>query len=318
MKKFLKNKIDTLSDIFCALIGGVPEKDEEIKAFLTENVDFAELLNHRDIEYIIHYHGYFPKETLKAIYSVLPPLVTVANGKKYAIFERTFAKLNEKESKRPDSRSINVDMQNAYRAFMLKYVHKYRIMKKNQSKYRSSNDRMLHPEAQKEAYKIRRQKMSEDEKEIVRMKAKEYQRKWRAENPEKVAVAAEKQKERRKNRTPLQIVGDRIISRKANRKYRENNREQINLRRREKRLILKEQNPELLKEMDRKTNSFPNRSKTCQTYYQKHKDKINQRCKNNPKVALYKRRYQNKKRWQEKTGEKVMSLLQAIINAKQR
>lgn len=318
MKEFTKNKIDTLADVFCAWIGGVPENDNEIKSFLNKNIDLTELLNHRDIEHIVHYHAFFPKETLKAVYSLLPPQVTLADGRKFAIFENAFAKLNNAESKHFGSIIVNVDMSRAYAVFMRKYVGKYQHMKKNYNKYRGANQKILYPDLQKKCYHRRRANMTPEELELSRKKSREYRRKWRAEHPEKMAVEAEKQRTRRQNRSLLQVINDRITSRKANRAYRENNREEIRERRNNDRARLKAENPELLKEMDRKHNAAANRTQTCRTYYQKHKEEINRKARNNPKVPTYKRRYQNKKRWQEKTGVKVMSLLQAIISAKQR
>lgn len=318
MESFSKNRIDNLSDVFCAWIGGIPENDNEIKYFLSKHEDVAELLHHRDIEHIVHFHGYFPPETLKAVYSLIPPQVKLANGKKFAVFEQDFEKMNTAESKRINARIVNVDMKTAYNVYINKYADKYMFMKANLKKFRSSNQRVLNPDQQKEWYKQRQLKMGEEEKELKREKAREYRRKWRAEHPENAAIEAAKQRERRKNRSELQILSDKITSRKANRKYRKNNREQIRLRRKNDRLRLKEENPELLKELDKKSNSSPKRAEICHNYYQKHKDEINRKAKENPMVQVYKNRYQIKKRWQEKTGVKVMSLLQAIISAKQR
>lgn len=225
--------------------------------------------------------------------------------------------MNKTESKIINARIVNIDMNAAYNVYINKYADKYMFMKANLKKFCSANQRVLNPEQQKEWYKRHQLNMSEDEKEIQRTKAREYRRKWRAEHPENAAIEAAKQHERRKNRSELQVLNDKITSRKANRKYRQNNREQIRLRRKNDCLRLKEENPELLKELDKKSNSSPKRAEICRNYYQKHKDKINSKAKKNPMVQVYKNRYRIKKRWQEKTEIKVMSLLQAIISAKQ-
>lgn len=317
MREFVKNKIDTLADLFCAWMGGIPDNDNEIKDFLQKNEELTALINHRDIEHIVHFHASFPPETVRAVYSLVPVKLPLANGKELVIFEKKFIAMNEAENKRLNSRTVNVDMSRAYKVFMTKYPAKARFMAKNKIKFKSHNERLLFPDRQKESYHRRRAEMTEEEKEISRKKSREYRRKWRAANPEKVAQGVVKQRERRKNRTMLQVINDRIISRKCNKKYRENNRELISKRRANKRQLLKHENPELLKEMDKKSNTSANRKKICSDYYQKHKEEINQRAKNNPKVKEYKRKYQIKKRWAEKTGPVVMSLLQAIAIKKQ-
>lgn len=317
MQEFVKNKIDTLADLFCAWMGGIPDNDNEIKEFLQKNEELAELINHRDIEHIVHFHASFPPETVRAVYSLIPVKIPLANGKELVIFEKKFMAMNEAESRRLNSRTVNVDMSRAYKFFMTKYPSKARFMAQNKIKFKSHNERVLFPNRQKESYHRRRAEMTEEEKEISRAKSREYRRKWRAANPEKVAKDAAKQKERRKNRTFLQVINDRITSRKSNKKYRENNRELISKRRVDKRQLLKQENPELLKEMDKKSNSCANRKKICSDYYQKHKEEISLRAKNNPKVKGYKQKYKIKKRWREKTGPAVMSLLQAIVAQKQ-
>ena len=317
MKEFTKEKIESLSDIFCAWIGGIPEDDNDIKYFLSKHEDLAYLLNHRNIEHIVHFHAYFPQEVVKSIYTLLPNSVCLSNGKKYLIFEHIFEKLNLAESKISNSRTVNIDLSRACNIYIHKYAEKHRYMQKKYQDLCATRQKASELAAQREAYKRRRQNMSEEEKEVQRKKSREYARKWRAEHPENAEIAAKKQKERRQNRTELQILGDRITSRKANRKYRKNNKQQINLRRKEARLRMKEENPELLKELDKKINSSPKRAEICHTYYQKHKEEIKRKAKENPNTRVYKERYKIKKRWQEKTGSVVMNLLQAIALHKQ-
>ncbi len=115
-------------------------------------------------------HAFFPKETLKAVYSLLPPQVTLADGRKFAIFENTFAKLNKAESKHFGSIIVNVDMSRAYAVFMRKYVGKYQHMKKNYNKYRGANQKILYPDLQKKCYHCRRANMTPEELKLSRKK----------------------------------------------------------------------------------------------------------------------------------------------------
>ena len=317
MEAFVKNKINTLSDVFCAWMGGIPENDNEIKYFLSRHEDLAKLLTHRDIEHVVHFHAYFPDEALKAVFSLIPARVKLANGKEFAVFEPHFIQMNTAEIKRINSRAINVNMKKAYDVYINNYADKYMLMAANYNKFRTANQRALNPEQAKEWYRSRQLNMSEEEKELKRKKAREYARKWRAEHSESAVKAAAKQRKRRQNRSEFQIINDRITSRKANRKYRKNHKEEIRQKQKETRLRLKEQNPELLKEMDNKINSSPKRAEICRTYYQKHKEEINRKAKENPNTQIYKKRYKIKKRWQEKTGPTVMNLLQALALHKQ-
>ena len=318
MLEFNKNRIDTLSDVFCAWMGGIPENDNDIKYFLSRYEKLASFLTHRDIEHIVHFHAFFPKETVRAVYTVIPPRVKLSNGKSFAVFEKKFEKMNSFEAKNPNGRAINVKMSALYSIYVTGYIEKAEFMRKNSSKFRSANDRILFPDKQKERYRLKRLSMTEDELEEYRKKGRDAMRKRRAEHPENKKIEADKMREKRKNRTDLQIIRDRITSRINNRTYRKNNREQIRARNNAARERLKQENPELLKERDKKTNTHPHRKEICRNYYQKHKEEINQRARNNPKVKEYKRKYALKKRWQEKTGAPVLSLLQAIVDYKQR
>jgi hypothetical protein len=94
-------------------------------------------------------------------------------------------------------------------------------------------------------------------------------------------------------------------------------KEVISERRKAWRTNLKEENPELLKAIDKKHNDSEKRSKRDKAYYLKHKDEISARAKANPKTAMYKRRYKLKQRL-KKTGPVISSLLLGIINSKEK
>ena len=114
----------------------------------------------------------------------------------------------------------------------------------------------------------------------------------------------------------MEQIQQRSANRRRNKKYRDNNNEAIRVRHNQRRAKMKEENPELLKALDKKHNETENRKIAGQKYYQTHKEEINRKAKENPKVKEYKKRYKNKKRFQEKTGVPILSLLQGIINAK--
>lgn len=318
MKAFHKNRIDNLSDVFCAWMGGTPENDQEVKDFLRQNEKLARLVNYRDVEKIVHYNAGFPPEVIRAIYAIIPVTVKLANGKEFTILEGHFKKMNSAEISRLNGRVISIDMSRAYKIYITDYADKALYMRKNYRKFRARNERILFPNRSKLSYLRRRDAMNEQQREEVREKNREYKRKWRAEHPDKVAEKAERRKERRKNRKEIDIISERIASRINNRKYRENNREKIRQRNNAARQRLKLENPELLKDLDKKNNSRPNRKKVCRDYYYKHKEEIKLRSQNNPNIKEYKKKYMVKRRWQEKTGPVVMDLLQALVLHKQR
>lgn len=313
MKKYSQDTIDSLAELFCAWMGGAPENDKEIKSFL-ESSRMGELIAPRDLENIIAGRGYFPQETILSVYTLVPVKVKM-KSKELAFFPQTFNKLNQKVSQTPNSCIININFAKASEVYEQGYAEKYKFVQENKNRLRAHNQKVKNPEAVKAAYQRRKLRMTEEEKAEYREKAKLRERKYRAADPEKAREIARKTWHRK---TLEQKEMLRIESRRRNRKYREEHKEEINLKRKQYREKLKKENPELLKEIDRQRNLSADRAKTCREYYQKNKEIISEKAKANPKTKEYKRKYKLKKRFQEKTGTTILSLLQGIANSKSR
>lgn len=115
--------------------------------------------------------------------------------------------------------------------------------------------------------------------------------------------------------TPDEQEKKRADNNRRNALYRAKNRERLRQKANARRANLKAENPELLKELDRKNNTRANRSEIGRRYYQKHKDEITMKAERNPMVKVYKKRYQIKKRLQ-KTGPILASLVAALAVTK--
>ena len=100
--------------------------------------------------------------------------------------------------------------------------------------------------------------------------------------------------------------------------YRQRHKQEISQKRRAARLKLKAENPDLVKEMDKKRNSRRKISGSDRRYFQKHKAEIRARLRENPKTNEYKRKYRNKIRFITKTGPQILALLNGIVAAKRR
>ena len=312
MKPYKPDNIDSLPELFYALIGGKPEDLGEIKSFLAHN-DLNKLLSANDIDNIIYYDGYFGDEnTMAAVYALLPIEIPLKNEKKINLLPSTFRKMNIKAAQNSASRIINVDFGKVFHVYSLYYAPKMRIIIKNKEKFQHENQKVKNPEAAKQAYHRRQAAKTEEEKAVDREKNRLRMQKYRAEHPEKRKSYYKKLE----TLTPLEQIQQRSANRRRNKKYRDNNNEAIRVRHNQRRAKIKEENPELLKALDKKHNETENRKIAGQKYYQTHKEEINRKAKENPKVKEYKKRYKNKKRFQEKTGVPILSLLQGIINAK--
>ena len=159
-----------------------------------------------------------------------------------------------------------------------------------------------------DAYQHKLAAMSEEELSALRAKHAEQMRIYRREHPEKIKSYYVKYE----NLSEEEREEKRAGNRRRNEKYRANHKSLISQKFKDRRAKLKAENPELLKAMDKQNNAKANRKKICNTYYQKHKEEINQKARENPKVKLYKKRYEIKQRL-KKTGPVLISLLQGII-----
>ena len=149
--------------------------------------------------------------------------------------------------------------------------------------------------------------------EVKREKARRYRRKYRALHPEKEKIAAKKRWEREKTEMTLER---REAIRKAQLKYIRKNRKELAEKQKERRRREKLENPLSVYERDDKINHASNRKEIKKRYYERHKNEILARAKNNPKEKEWQRKYKAKVRFREKTGAKILSLLNGIINSK--
>ena len=145
---------------------------------------------------------------------------------------------------------------------------------------------------------------------VRREKNRLRMQKIRAENPEarksyykKYEDLSEEEREER-----------RQANRERNRKYREAHRLELRKSQSDRRLKIKAENPEAIKERDKKNNLQANRKEINQRYYQKHKEELKQKAKENPMTKIYKQRYKDKKR--SRAGNPAISEL--IQKAKQK
>ena len=174
-------------------------------------------------------------------------------------------------------------------------------------------------------------------REIARLDNKKQEMEKRKNTPfEQLSVEdQEKEKQRRRmaelrkgqpRKDTRKKIGDlppeeQEIVREANRRrnavYRERHREELRASRNEARARLKQDNPELLKEMDRKNNAKPARKKASRRYYLMNKEKCAERNRNNPNRSIINKKYKMKKRL-IKTGPVLSSLIQGLLNTKSR
>lgn len=311
MKRYEKDTIDDLSDIFASWMGGRPENDAEIKDFL-QTSKLKDLITVVDLDLILNYNGYFSEETFLAAYSLVPVKLKTKT-KELAILPEMFNRLNIKTAKQAHASLINISFAKAYAIFEAYYPEKHKIIAKEKANLRNHNYRQKNPEAAKKAYRRRMANMTEEQKAELREKSRLRMRRMRSENPEPSRAAA---REYWRRLSPEQKALIRIESRERNCKYREENREAIRQRAQERRQRLKEVNPELLRELDRRHNQNADRAESCRKYYQKNKEIIAQKARENPKVKEYKRKYKLKKRFQNLTGKTILGLLQGIADSK--
>ena len=117
--------------------------------------------------------------------------------------------------------------------------------------------------------------------------------------------------------TPEEQELRREENRRRNAIYRERHREELRAYHNARRAQMKAENPELLKELDRKNNAKAGRKQAGRKYYLLNREKLNTQNKNNPNRAQINKRYKTKKRL-EKTGAVISSLIQGLLNFKGR
>lgn len=351
MKKFNKDRLDSLADVFAAWAGGYPEDRKETEAFL-EKSGLQELIAVTDAERVFYHNAYFAEETLLAVYALMPVKLKLDSHEK-AIFPAMLNRLNHHTKQLADSQLLNISFGKADEVFCRFYPDKHKFLEANkQELIRFNSKQKKVPKPRKlpviisEAHKIlstianriASKKYRETHPEIVKARRKKYwethkeeikakNAKYRQEHREELRAKAQKRREAAKERKrkieeekrraeELKKAALKEASRLRNIVYREKNREAIRLRANERRLQLKEKNPELIKEYDKKANQRQSRVEAGKRYYERHKEIITQKAQDNPKVKEYKKRYKAKQRFKNTTGKVIIPLLQGIINFK--
>ena len=113
----------------------------------------------------------------------------------------------------------------------------------------------------------------------------------------------------------IEKLNKKIQNRLRSKKYRETHKEEIAAR---NKLYLANLDPEIVKQRQQKYNQSEKRKESSKAYYEAHKQEIMQKAKDNPRTKINQQRYKAKKRFQERTGSKILSLLQALAEAKSR
>lgn len=307
VEKFNKKEIESLSDVFAVWMGGYPEETSEIRNFLQET-HLEKLFSVTDIDNILYHHGYFTSETSRAVFAVMPTEFVVG-GKKMTIFAQTLNRLNIQESRQKNSALINASFLAVKQLVTLYEDEKKKYLAENYNRLRRQNYLRNHPDAAQKAYERQKQNLSEEKKEEKKEKARLRMRKYRAEHPDITP------KKTLRRLTPLEETLEKIKNRRRNKEYREKNKEKISLKNKTYRAKKMAENPEEFKEKEREYNHSEKRRQVSQNYYERHKDEISRRAKENPKTALYKQRYKRKKRL-EKTGPKILNILSSIIQSR--
>lgn len=344
MKPYNFDKLADLSDLFYTIIGGKPEKLEEINEFLMQN-PLGLLLAKHDVEKILIYGGFFAEEQIDSIYALLPVEINIKNNRRAILYPKDLRTLNANTARQSGSRLINVDFHKALRVHLKHFNEKVQAVLSRRKELQEEQENRAKAQAKAEQEKIAKTQrvekwwnakaeaeqqskskqkapdqnqkkssydrvkyflkqatMSEDELVAQREYKTEYMRNYRKQHPFENLPEDRKEEIRAGNR-------------RRNAKRRQKDQARLNREANERRAKLKAEDPEALRELDRKNNAKANRKKICSDYYQRHKAEINQKARENPKVKLYKKRYEIKQRL-KKTGPVLLSLLYGITAAK--
>lgn len=306
-----KNNIDTLDELFNIWQNNVGAKSA--KEFL-QKTGLSALITTSDLQKLAEGRACFSPETVMSVYGLLPVKLKLTKIS-LNVFPQYFYRLNHRASKQPNVTVINISLSRSEAIFKQYSLPKLKLVKDNANKFRHENQNAKNPEKVKEARQRYLERLSPEQKALLKEKSKLRMRKYRAEHPESCIQNVKKAKERRANLSEIEKISRRIDERLRKRKYREEHKEEIAARRKQYRESL---DPNVVREKNRLYNQSENRKKSLKTYYENHKQELALKAKNNPMTKIYKQRYKAKKRFQERTGTTILSLLQALAEAKSR
>ncbi len=301
--------INTLAEVFqiCQSNSKAPTP----AAFLKES-GLSKLLTGADLQRLADGRACFPKETVMAIYGLLP-LKFRFNGIEINLLPQAFYRLNYRAAKQDEVAFINISLRQAEAVYQEKTVAKLKYIKENINRLRYENQKAKNPEQLKASYQRYFANLSPEKKALYLEKKKLYTRQRRAEHPEIIKESNQKAKERYAQLPEIEQLKLRINSRLSNKKYRETHKEVIAERNKRYRQSL---DPEIVRQKRKAYRATGKCKQNDKKYYEKHKQEILAKAKANPKTKITQRRYKIRKRFREKTGSKVLALLQALINAK--
>lgn len=306
-----KKNIETLAEVFQICQSNA--KATSIDSFLKES-ELSKLLSGSDLQRLIDGKACFSKETVMAVYGLLP-LKLKFDGIELNLFPQTFYRLNHRAGKQDDVAVINISLTQANEVYQEQTIAKLKYVKENMSRLHHENDKAKNPQALKDAYRRYYQNLPEQEKKRRNEKRKLQMRQYREAHPETIQISNQKAKERLAKLSEIEKLNKKIQNRLRSKKYRETHKEEIAAR---NKLYLANLAPEIVKQRQQKYNQSEKRKESSKAYYEAHKQEIMQKAKDNPRTKINQQRYKAKKRFQERTGSKILSLLQALAEAKSR
>lgn len=306
-----KKNIETLAEVFqiCQNNAKAASIDEFLKGS-----ELSKLLTSSDLQRLIDGKACFSKETVMAVYGLLP-LKFRFDDIELNLFPQAFYRLNHRANKQDDVAVVNISLSRANAIYQEQTIAKLKFIKENMNRLRHENEKNKNPQALKDAYRRYYQNLPEQEKKHRNEKRKLQMRQYRETHPESIKKNNQKAKERWAKLSEIEKLNKKIQSRIRNKKYRETHKEEIAAR---NKLYYQKLDPEIIKQRQQKYNQSEKRKESSKAYYEAHKQEIMLKAKDNPRTKINQQRYKAKKRFQERTGTKILSLLQALAETKSR
>lgn len=306
-----KKNIDTLAEVFQICLNN--SKAPSIDAFLKDS-DLSKLLTSSDLQRLIDGKACFSKETVMAVYGLLP-LKFKYNGIETNLFPQAFYRLNHRAGKHDDVAFLNISLSRADTVYQEQTIAKLKYIKENMNHLRHENEKAKNPQSFINASRRYYNNLSEEEKKRRNEKRKLQMRQQRKAHPEIIQINYQKAKERLAKLPEIDKLNKKIQDRLRNKKYRETHKEEIAAR---NKLYYQKLDPEIIKQRQQKYNQSEKRKQSSKAYYEAHKQEIMLKAKNNPQTKINQQKYKAKKRFQNRTGVTILSLLQAIADTKSR
>ena len=301
---------DTLGSIFQAWRSAF--KPKNYKGTFLQETGLSELITESDLQKLIDGKACFSKETVMSVYGLLP-LKLRLNNIEVNLFPQVFYRLNHRALQQKEAEILNISLSRADAVYQERTVDKLKFVKENMNHLRHENGKAKNPQSLRDAYRRYYKNLSEEEKERRNEKSKLRMRRYREAHPETVQINNQKAKERFEKLSEIEKLSKKIDNRMRNKQYRETHKEELAAK---QRLYRKNLDPEIAKQRQLRYYLSEGRKQSSKAYYERHKQEIMAKAKENPHTKINQRRYKIKKRFQERTGVKILSLLQALANAK--